>query len=276
MLPAGRRPVADGYHDRSVLDDLTPEQRAAVTHPGGPAIVLAGAGAGKTRVLCHRLAWLVERRRVAGRDPGAHLHPRGRGRAARPRRGPASARSHETLRVTTFHAYAPRAGAGPRGRARPAAGDDGRAHRGPHADAARAPRRARPARARPARRPRPPGRRPDRSHRQVPRPARERGRSTAPGPRSALAGAGRRRRPPGAARGRDRAGLRGPRPLAGRGRARGLRPLDRPRPRAAAGPPRPPRGRPRGGPPRAGRRVPGHEPRPGRAALPARRRRRRA
>src|SRR5688572_19358094 len=43
-----------------VQADLTPEQQAAVTHPGGPAIVLAGAGAGKTRVLCHRLAWLVE------------------------------------------------------------------------------------------------------------------------------------------------------------------------------------------------------------------------
>jgi ATP-dependent DNA helicase UvrD/PcrA len=45
---------------RPVLDDLTSEQRAAVTHPSGPLMVLAGAGAGKTRVLCRRLAWLVE------------------------------------------------------------------------------------------------------------------------------------------------------------------------------------------------------------------------
>ena len=54
---------------RPVLDDLTSEQRAAVTHPSGPLMVLAGAGAGKTRVLCRRLAWLVEQ----GNEPGRVL-----------------------------------------------------------------------------------------------------------------------------------------------------------------------------------------------------------
>jgi DNA helicase II / ATP-dependent DNA helicase PcrA len=42
----------------SLLDGLNEEQRRAAAHPGGPLLILAGAGTGKTRTLVSRAAWL--------------------------------------------------------------------------------------------------------------------------------------------------------------------------------------------------------------------------
>ncbi len=88
-----------------VLDNLTPEQLAAVTHPAGPLMIVAGAGAGKTRVLCRRLAWLVDQ----GAEPGRVLGVTFTRQAAEELRLRAEdllGRSHETLRVATLHSWA--------------------------------------------------------------------------------------------------------------------------------------------------------------------------
>lgn len=43
-----------------LLDHLNPEQREAVSAPATNQLILAGAGSGKTRVLVHRIAWLIQ------------------------------------------------------------------------------------------------------------------------------------------------------------------------------------------------------------------------
>ncbi|HEX2232074.1 MAG TPA: ATP-dependent DNA helicase [Thermoleophilaceae bacterium] len=91
----------------SALDGLNRSQRAAVTHPGGPVIVVAGAGTGKTRTLTCRFAWLVEQ----GASPDEILALTFSSQAAAEMRERLEAliqAPYEELHVATFHGFCSR------------------------------------------------------------------------------------------------------------------------------------------------------------------------
>lgn len=56
------------FESQDIIDQLNSEQRQAVLHKGGPAVVLAGAGSGKTRVLTSRAAYLIKEKLAEPRE----------------------------------------------------------------------------------------------------------------------------------------------------------------------------------------------------------------
>jgi len=91
----------------AALDGLSPAQRAAAQHAGGPLLIVGGAGTGKTRTLVARFAWLVEQ----GEAPEAILAVARSERAADALRREvedAIARPYEELAVTTIDAFCAR------------------------------------------------------------------------------------------------------------------------------------------------------------------------
>ena len=91
-----------------ILDSLNDEQRNAVASPAKNLLVLAGAGSGKTRVLVHRIAWLIEAEHVS---PFAVLAVTFTNKAAREMRGRIEellGQSYGGMWVGTFHGLAHR------------------------------------------------------------------------------------------------------------------------------------------------------------------------
>lgn len=91
-----------------LVDGLNPAQREAVAAPAGHYLVLAGAGSGKTRVLTHRIGWLLEVERVS---PWSVLAVTFTNKAAGEMRGRAEnliAGGARVLTIGTFHGIAHR------------------------------------------------------------------------------------------------------------------------------------------------------------------------
>jgi DNA helicase-2/ATP-dependent DNA helicase PcrA len=92
-----------GEKHMDYLQNLNPVQREAVVHPGGPMLILAGAGSGKTRVLTHRVAYLVRELGVKPYNILAITFTNKAAREMQERLSHLLPYSSEAMWVSTFH-----------------------------------------------------------------------------------------------------------------------------------------------------------------------------
>src|SRR5690554_1716602 len=106
--PAHGSPLCRGYDgavvpEHPLTKSLNEQQRAAVLHFEGPALVVAGAGSGKTRTVVQRIAFLIEERGVLPQQILAVTFTNKAAGELRQRTGELTGASARDIWVSTFH-----------------------------------------------------------------------------------------------------------------------------------------------------------------------------
>src|SRR5882724_5274276 len=91
-----------------LLENLNPEQEAAVTHGSGPLLIVAGAGTGKTTVLTRRIAWLISQKKARPDEVLALTFSEKAAREMEERVDLLLPYGYAPLSLSTFHAFGSR------------------------------------------------------------------------------------------------------------------------------------------------------------------------